>query len=57
MTPDHSSPQLTSLSLVFGVVYWAVWTRLLPRYRGYALVEEFETLPEGMTVTRLVKQR
>jgi len=45
---------MISYSLVFGVFYWYIWTRLLPRYRGYRLEEETRVLDDGTTVTKLV---
>lgn len=41
--------------LVFGVVYWYVWTVLLPRWGKYTLEEEVKTLDDGTSVTRLVR--
>jgi len=43
-------------SLVFGVIYWFVWTIALPRYRGYRLEEEADTLGDGTTITKLVRK-
>jgi hypothetical protein len=40
---------------VFGVLYWYVWTVLLPRWGGYKLEEEEKVLDDGTAVTRLVK--
>ncbi|KAL8364778.1 hypothetical protein RB595_003855 [Gaeumannomyces hyphopodioides] len=40
--------------LVFGVIYWYLWTILIPRQRGYRLEEKTETLADGMTITKLV---
>jgi hypothetical protein len=42
------------VSIVFGVLYWFIWTRLVPRWRGYKLEEEAQVLDDGTTVTRLV---
>ncbi|KAL8807209.1 MAG: hypothetical protein Q9182_000891 [Xanthomendoza sp. 2 TL-2023] len=44
-------------TLVFGVVYWYIWTILIPCIRGYHLEEEDDILTDGTTVTRLVKVR
>ena len=41
--------------LVFGVVYWYCWTRLVPHLRGYRFEEEKGVLSDGTTITRLVK--
>ncbi|KAI9689120.1 MAG: hypothetical protein M1822_000858 [Bathelium mastoideum] len=41
--------------ILFGVIYWYVWTVLLPRWKGYSLEEAAEVLDDGTTITRLVK--
>ena len=41
--------------LLVGVLYWYLWTQLLPRFWGYRLEEEKGLLKDGTTVTRLVK--
>ncbi|KAL1845088.1 hypothetical protein VTK73DRAFT_1155 [Phialemonium thermophilum] len=41
--------------ILFGLVYWYVWTVLLPRWKGYRLEEEVGVLDDGVTITRLVK--
>jgi hypothetical protein len=40
--------------IVAGVLYWYVWTILLPKWRGYTLEEETEVLGDGTSITRLV---
>ncbi|CAI6342232.1 unnamed protein product [Periconia digitata] len=40
--------------IVFGLLYWAVWTKLIPKWRGYQLEEETSVLDDGTTVTTLV---
>jgi uncharacterized membrane protein YdbT with pleckstrin-like domain len=40
--------------ILFGIVYWYVWTILLPRWKGYKLEEEEEILKDGTTITKLV---
>ncbi|KAF4909734.1 High-affinity methionine permease [Colletotrichum viniferum] len=37
-----------------GVVYWYVWTILVPRRRGYRIEEKEEVLGDGTTITKLV---
>ena len=44
-------------SLVCGVIYWYLWTVLVPRLRGYRLEEEVGVLDDGTSVTKLVKVR
>ena len=41
--------------LVLGVVYWAVWTKLLPRLGGYKVVSERKVLEDGGEVVRYRK--
>jgi hypothetical protein len=40
--------------LLIGVLYWWVWTVLVPRWRGYHLEEDVEILEDGTSITRLV---
>ncbi|KIX06073.1 uncharacterized protein Z518_04047 [Rhinocladiella mackenziei CBS 650.93] len=42
--------------VIFGVVYWYLWTIALPRYRGYRLEEEADILGDGTTITKLVRK-
>lgn len=46
--------QLMRCSMLVAVLYWYVWTRLIPRWRGYRLEEETEVLGDGTSVTKLV---
>ena len=41
--------------LLCGVVYWYVWTVLIPRRQNYRLEEQTDVLKDGTTITRLVK--
>ena len=41
--------------IIFGVLYWYIWTVLIPRLRGYHLDEETDILEDGTSVTKLVK--
>ncbi|KAJ5108112.1 hypothetical protein N7456_004787 [Penicillium angulare] len=41
--------------ILFGIIYWYVWTVLLPSRGGYKLEEAVETLDDGTPVTRLVR--
>lgn len=41
-------------SLLFGVLYWYVWTVLLPHWGGYRLEEEKEILVDGTSISKLV---
>ena len=41
--------------LVCGVIYWYLWTVLIPHLRGYHLEEEADVLPDGTSITKLVK--
>ncbi|KAJ5959325.1 Major facilitator superfamily domain general substrate transporter [Penicillium vulpinum] len=40
--------------VLFGVLYWYVWTVLLPRWGGYQLEEEKEILDDGTSIIKLV---
>ncbi|KAK0638495.1 amino acid permease-domain-containing protein [Cercophora newfieldiana] len=40
--------------LLFGVLYWLVWTVLLPKWGGYRLEEAADVLDDGTTITKLV---
>ncbi|PYI03245.1 amino acid transporter [Aspergillus sclerotiicarbonarius CBS 121057] len=42
--------------IVFGVLYWYVWTVLLPRWGSYRLEEEDEVLDDGTQITKLVRR-
>ena len=46
---------LTVHSMLFGILYWYVWTVLLPRWKGYSLEEETRLLDDGTTVTTMIK--
>jgi hypothetical protein len=37
------------------VVYWYIWTVLLPKWGGYRLEEEERVLDDGATATKLVR--
>lgn len=41
--------------VLFGVLYWYVWTILLPRWGGYSLEEEMDVLNDGISITKLVR--
>lgn len=55
--PAHRCNLLTEYfdRLIFSVFYWYIWIRVLPRWKGYTIEEEFDFLEDGTTVTRLVK--
>jgi hypothetical protein len=40
-------------SIGFGVVYWLVWTVIMPRLGGYHLEEQQDVLDDGTTITFL----
>ncbi|KAH8691378.1 putative methionine permease [Talaromyces proteolyticus] len=40
--------------ILFGVLYWYIWTVLLPKWGGYTLEEEVEVLDDGTSITKLV---
>jgi hypothetical protein len=41
--------------ILFGVVYWYIWTVALPQTGGYRLEEEKEILADGTSVIKLVR--
>ncbi|OAR01877.1 hypothetical protein LLEC1_05823 [Akanthomyces lecanii] len=41
-------------TVLVSMVYWYVWTVLIPRWWGYSLEEEEATLVDGTTITKLV---
>ncbi|KAI0448052.1 methionine permease [Xylaria telfairii] len=41
--------------IVFGVLYWLVWTVILPRLGGYTLEEKQDVLDDGTTITMLAR--
>lgn len=41
--------------LVGGVIYWYLWTVVIPHWGGYHLEEEGDVLHDGTSVTKLVK--
>ena len=41
--------------LICSVIYWYLWTVLIPRLGGYRLEEEADVLQDGTSVTKLVK--
>ncbi|KAM5446328.1 low-affinity methionine permease [Microsporum audouinii] len=40
--------------IVLSVVYWWIWTVVIPNRNGYRLEEEVEILPDGTSITQLV---
>ncbi|KAI1186858.1 methionine permease [Nemania serpens] len=41
--------------IVFGLIYWLVWTVILPRVGGYRLEEKEDVLDDGTTITVLAR--
>lgn len=40
--------------IILSIVYWWLWTIVIPNRNGYRLEEEIEILPDGTSITRLV---
>ncbi|KAK2873957.1 hypothetical protein FQN49_001960 [Arthroderma sp. PD_2] len=40
--------------IAFSVLYWWIWTVVIPDWRGYRLEEEVEILEDGTSITKLV---
>lgn len=51
---DLSTNLVTIFRIVAGVLYWYVWTILLPKWGGYTLEEKTEVLDDGTSITRVV---
>jgi len=45
----------TNHSILFGVLYWLLWTVLIPKWGGYRLEETADVLDDGTTITKLVQ--
>ncbi|CAG8420461.1 unnamed protein product [Penicillium salamii] len=41
--------------IIFGILYWYIWTVILPRKGGYKLEEEKEILADGTSIIKLVR--
>lgn len=41
--------------ILCGVLYWYMWTVVIPRWGNYRLEEETAVLKDGTSITRLVK--
>ena len=54
-TAEFAGMRLTARRIIGGVIYWYLWTVLIPRLRGYHLEEEADVLQDETSVTRLVK--
>ena len=54
-TAKRAGMALTACRLVGGVIYWYLWTVLIPRLRGYHLEEEADVLQDGTSITKLIK--
>lgn len=40
--------------ILFGLLYWVVWFKILPRLKGYRIEEETDVLSDGTTISKLV---
>jgi amino acid transporter len=40
--------------ILFGLLYWIVWFKLLPKWRSYRIEEDTDTLSDGTTISKLV---
>jgi hypothetical protein len=45
---------LTAIRIGFAIIYWYLWTVLIPKWKGYSLEESEEVLDEGTTITKLI---
>lgn len=52
---NHRTTILTMLTrIILSIVYWWIWTIVIPNRNGYRLEEEIEILPDGTSITQLV---
>jgi hypothetical protein len=49
------SRKANRIRVVFGIIYWYIWTVLLPRWGDYCLEEEKDVLEDGTNITKLVR--
>jgi amino acid transporter len=40
--------------IVFGLFYWAIWFKIIPKWRSYRIEEDADVLSDGTTVSKLV---
>ena len=43
--------------LIGTVIYWYLWTVLIPRWRGYRIEEEADVLEDGTSIIKLVRTK
>ncbi|KAI9003636.1 amino acid/polyamine transporter I [Gaertneriomyces semiglobifer] len=53
--PYYVFPLVGVSVLVLGAVYWAFWKHILPKFGGYSIVAERNTLEDGTEVVRYIK--
>ena len=41
--------------IIFGLIYWYVRIKIIPRWKGYRIEEEMGVLEDGTTFTTLIK--
>lgn len=49
--------RLTQSRFFASVIYWYLWTVVIPKVRGYTLEEEEAKLADGTTITKIVHKR
>jgi hypothetical protein len=40
--------------ILFGLLYWFVWFKLIPKWKGYRVEEGTDVLSDGTTVSTLI---
>jgi len=40
--------------IIFAVIYWYIWTIVIPKWKGYTLEEAEAVLDDGTTITKLI---
>ncbi|KAF7560134.1 hypothetical protein G7046_g4028 [Stylonectria norvegica] len=54
----YATYAIVSVAIVIaGVLYWWLWTVVVPRWRGLRLEEETEVLADGTSITRFIHRR
>jgi hypothetical protein len=48
-------PLIVLNSLLFGMLYWVLWTIILPYYGRYRLEEKVEVLEDGTSIIKLAR--
>lgn len=51
----HATYAIVGMSVIsFGLIYWFVWIKLIPKWKGYRIEEDPRMLDDGTTITSLI---